>query len=441
MKKASPASAQERLWTRSFRTHTAIGFAVLIFGLGGGVVWATTAPLSGAVVSSGNLVVESNAKKVQHPTGGVVAELFVRDGMQVKAGDLVLRLDETITRSNLMVLTKQLDELWARMSRLEAERDGDRSLRTPAGFKGRMGEEDIKRLVKAETTLFEARFTSREGQRTQLSKRIEQLGEEIIGLNAQLESKVLQLQLIDSELKGVQELYAKKLVPINRVTSLQREAARLEGERGQLIASVAETKGKISENQLQIIRVEQEFRTDVLKDLRESQGKEVELIERRVAAEDQLKRVELRAPQSGLVHQLAIHTVGGVVSPAEIIMLIVPQSDDLQIEVHVQPHEIDQLRLGQHALVRLSAFNQRTTPEIQGIVTRISADLTKDQQTGAQYYVVRVSLPPEQLARVADLRLVPGMPAETFMETGSRTMMSYLMKPLRDQLNRTFRER
>jgi HlyD family secretion protein len=266
------------------------------------------------------------------------------------------------------------------------------------------------------------------------------LTEEISGLEVQVDSRGKQLELIKGELAGVQDLYDKRLVPVTRLTTLQREAARIDGERGQLLSSIAETKSKIGEAQLQIVRIDQDFRTEVVKDLGEAQGKEAELVERGVAARDQLDRIEIHAPTSGIVHQLAAHTIGGVVKAGDPIMEVVPDADDLQVEARLQPQDIDHVHPGQKAFVRFSAFNQRTTPQLAGEVSYVSADTSHDQQTNASYFTVRVTLPDDERRRLAGQQLVPGMPAEVFMQTGSRTMVSYMFKPIIDQMRRAFVE-
>jgi HlyD family secretion protein len=407
-----------------------------------------TTQLSGAVIAPGWIVVESNVKKVQHPTGGVVGEILVKEGGQVEEGQIVLRLDDTVTRATLGAVRSQLDELMAREARLLAERDEADVIAFPAQLLNRRGESQVATALTGEQRLFESRRTARTGQRAQLRERIAQINEEIRGLSAQQAAKEKELELIARELIGVADLYEKNLVSISRFMLLQRDQTRLQGERGQLIADSARAKGKISETELQIIQLDQDFRSDVLKDQREAQGKIAELKERVIAAEDQLKRVDLRAPQSGVVHQLTVHTVGGVISNAETIMLIVPQADDLVVEAKVTPSDIDQVTIGAKANVRIMAGNQRTMPEVAGIVTRVSADLTREQQNaqqaGAQpqaYYTVRVSLPPDQVARLQDLRLVPGMPVEAFIQTHERTPLQYILKPLQEQIARTFRER
>ena len=426
---------------RTFSRELKVGLRVLIAAtvLVGG--WAALVPLAGAVAVPGNLVVQSNVKAIQHPTGGVVAEIPVQNGMRVNAGDLLLRLDATQAQASLQVVTKQLDEFRARSARLVAERDGLARPDLPDELAPRIGESAVKGLLSAEATLFQARATARDSQKGLLQNRMAQLNEEIAGLDAQVGSKAKQLELIAGELTGVQDLYDKHLVPLARLTALQRESARIEGERGQLISSIAETKAKISEAQLQTVRVDQDFRTDVVKELGEVKGKEGELVERSVAARDLLDRIEMRAPVSGIVHQLNVHTIGGVIRGGDTIMEIVPDTDDLQIEAHIPPADIDQVRMGQKAFTRFPAFNQRLTPEVAGVVTFVSADISRDQSSNASYFTVRVTLPDDERRRLAGLQLVSGMPAEVFMQTGSRTMLSYLFKPIVDQLQRAFIER
>ncbi|MFL5177479.1 MAG: HlyD family type I secretion periplasmic adaptor subunit [Microvirga sp.] len=426
---------------RSIRSHLLGGLAVVALLAGGVGGLAATTELSGAVIAPGSLVVDSNVKKVQHPTGGVVGELRARDGDKVKAGDIVVRLDETITQANLAIVVKSLNELQSRLARLEAERDNVDTIVFPAELLARADDPELARSMTGERNLFEFRKSARAGQKAQLRERIAQLKEEIQGLTGQVAAKKRETELIGQELEGVRDLWRKNLVQIQRVTALERDAARLEGERGQLIASTAQAKGKISEIELQILQIDQDLRSEVAKDLREVQGKIAELVERKVAAEDQLKRIDIRAPQNGMVHQSTVHTVGGVITPGEAIMLIVPEADALTVEAKLAPQDIDQVRVGQTAALRFSAFSQRTTPELDGVVSRVSADLTTDQRTGAAYYVVRITLSDSEIARLEGLRLVPGMPVEAFIRTGERTVLSYVMKPFTDQITRSFRSR
>ena len=424
----------------AFAHELRVGLRVLFTAavLGGG--WAAFVPLAGAVVVPGNLVVQSNVKNIQHPTGGVVAEIDVHDGSRVQTGKLLLRLDATQARAGLQMVSKQLDEVRTKIARLVAERDGLARMEVPAELASRSADETVKSLLASEDSLFKARLTARQSQKDLLQGRVAQLTEEISGLEAQLDSKAKQLQLIAGELNGVQELYDKHLVPLARLTALQRDSARIDGERGQILSSIAETKSKIGETQLQMVRADQDFRTDVVKELGEAQGKEAELVERSVSARDLLDRIEIHAPVSGIVHQLAAHTIGGVIRPGDTIMEIVPDAEDLQVEARLQPRDIDQVRTGQPAFVRFSAFNQRVTPQLTGAVSYVSADTSHDPQTGAPYFTVRVVLSDQERRRLAGQQLVPGMPAEVFMQTRSRTMMSYLLKPIADQMRRAFVE-
>jgi HlyD family secretion protein len=425
----------------SISRHVVVGcvvVAILAVGLGG---WASTAEISGALIAPGSVVVDSNVKKVQHPTGGVVGEVRARDGDHVKAGDILVRLDETVTRANLAIVTKGLTELYARKARLAAERDGADTVATPKELADKTGDPDVQDALASERKLFELRRTARLGQKQQLRQRITQLQEEIRGLEAQQDAKTKETELIEQELSGMRELWKKNLIPLDKLTALERETARLQGERGQLIASAAQAKGKIAETELQILQVDQDLSSDVAKELREIEGKIGEYVERKVAAEDQLKRTDIRAPQDGVVFQSTANTVGGVIAPGDPIMLIVPETDNLQVEAKVDPKDIDKIQFGQPVLLRFSAFNIRTTPEINGTVARVAADTSTDQRTGQTYYLVRIAMTPEEIARLGTMRLTPGMPVEAFIQTGQRTMLSYLIKPLHDQLMRAFREK
>jgi HlyD family secretion protein len=430
---------------RAIRRLNLVGLAIVVLLIGGFGGWAATSQLSGAVIAPGTVVVESNVKKVQHPTGGVVGEILVHEGSVVEAGQVVMRLDATVTKSTLGVVQSQLDEFTAREGRLLAERDGNSAIVFPDDLLGRKQEKSVATAMAGEEKLFEARRTARIGQRSQLRERVTQSNEEIRGLVSQQDAKEREIKFITEELVGVSDLYAKNLVSISRLNTLQRDKARLEGERGQYIAEIARARGKISETELQILQLDQDFRTEVLKDLRETEGKIAEFKERVIGAQDQLKRIDILAPQAGVVNQLAVHTVGGVIANGETIMQIVPRADALVIEAKVAPQDIDQIAVGAAGIVRIMAGDQRTMPDVKGVLTLVSADLTRDPPNGSQggqaYYLVRVSLPEDEVRRLADLKLVPGMPAEVFIQTYARTPLQYLLKPLREQIARTFRER
>ena len=422
-----------------------IGLAVVVVLVGGVGGWAATSQLSGAVIAPGTVVVESNVKKVQHPTGGVVGEIFVKEGGAVEAGQVVLRLDDTVTKATLGVVRSQLDEFTARQARLLAERDDAEAIAFPDELTSRRADASVATALAGEEKLFESRRSARTGQRAQLRERIAQTNEEIRGLSAQQAAKESEIDLIGKELVGVTDLYQKNLVSISRFMQLQRDQTRLQGERGQLIADIARARGKISETELQIIQLDQDFRTEVLKDLREAQGKIAELKERVTAAEDQLKRVELRAPQSGVVHQLSVHTVGGVIGNGETIMQIVPRADELVVEAKVAPQDIDQVAVGTSVTVRIMAGNQRTAPELIG---RDHAHLRRPHPRAAAGLAARAGLlhgthraaggpgdaaqghPP--CSRHARRGLHPDRRAHP---------AEYLLKPLKEQIARTFRER
>jgi HlyD family secretion protein len=438
-------SSSERDPRRTIRRLNVVGLALVVAFVGCIGGWAATSELAGAVIAVGTVIVESNVKKVQHPTGGVVKDILVKDGSQVEEGQIVVRLDDTITRATLGVVRSQLDESSARQARLSAERESADAIVFPDDLTARLNEATVATAVHGEERLFEARRNARAGQRAQLRERIAQSDQEILGLTAQQQAKEKEIALITEELVGVSELYQKNLVSISRFMQLRREQTRIQGERGQFISDIARARAKISETELQILQLDQDFRSEVLKDLRDTQGKIAELVERMAGAEDQLKRIDIRAPRSGIVNQLAVHTVGGVIANGETIMQIVPQGDDLIVEARVAPQDIDQIELGAHALVRIMSGNQRTMPDLKGVLTHVSADLTREQPTAGQptqpYYVVRMSLPPAEVGRMGDFRLVPGMPAEIFIETYARTPLQYLLKPLHEQIARTFRER
>ncbi|MBB4304241.1 HlyD family secretion protein [Rhodobium orientis] len=414
-----------------------IAVAVLVGGIGG---WAAFAHISSAVVAGGMVVVEGSAKEVQHREGGIVGEIRIENGDRVKAGDLLVRLDETLLRANLEIIAAQLVDYEARMARLEAERDQSDSIDFPDHLLGPDVKPDAVKAVEGETTFFTARKTAVEGQLAQNREKIVQLNDQIVGLEAQRRSKREEIDLIEKELEGLEELHRKGHVPITRINALKRDAARLVGEERAFGSQIAVTKGQISETQLKLLQVERDFRESVLKELQDVQAKVAELRERRVAAQDQLNRSDIRAPVSGIVHELKVHTVGGVIQPGDTVLKIIPISDTLVVDARISPVDIDQLQAGQPARVTFSAFNQRTTPQLSGKVKTISPDLSHDQATNTSYYTVRLDIAADELARLGELILVPGMPAEVFITTGDRRVISYLMKPLADQFRRTFRE-
>jgi HlyD family secretion protein len=422
---------------RSLTRHILLGF-LLIFGLFGTLgVWAFTTQIAGAVIAHGVVVVSSETKKVQHPTGGVVREILVSNGSMVKAGDLLLVLDETVVSANLALVSKGLAELMAQKARLVAERDSAIRIEVPALQE--LAPDIAAQAIRDEEALFQRRRAVRQSVRGQLGLRIQQSADELTGLQAQLDAKLREIELVSGELEGADTLWNKALIPVTKYNALRREAARLGGERGQLLASTALAKAKMTETQLKILQIDDDLGSEVGKALRDVDYRINELVERRVAAQDQLRRTRIVAPKAGIVHELAVHTVGGVIGPGDTIMILVPQREPLAAEVRVQTQDIDQLQAGQEALLRFSAFSQSSTPDCPGKLRNISADLSLDPRNGEAFYVARIDLNNIETGCLAVHTLLPGMPVEAFMKVRDRTVWSYLTKPLADQMSRAFR--
>lgn len=425
---------------KSIGQHIKLGLAVVVLLLGGMGSWAVATKLAGAVIAPGSLVVENNAKKVQHPTGGVVKELRVKEGDKISAGDVLIVLDGTQVRANLDIILGSLDEIEARKARLEAESEGTEQVTFPTELAARSDEPALRKVLSGEQTLFALRKAERMGQKRLLRERIAQLGQQVEGLTAQAAAKAREIALVAKELAGTQQLYQQGLMTLPRLTDVERTAARLDGERAQLVASTAEAKGRIAEIELEIIQIDQKLRSEVGSQLADLRTKLAELAERRTAAQDQLDRLAITAPQSGTVHELSMHTIGGVVRAAESLMLIIPSSTALAVDARIAPKEIDRVHVGQKVALRFSTFNQRTTPEIDGRLVRVSADVLEDERTGLSYYTARIDISADQLDRLDMVKLMPGMPVETFIATEERTVLSYLLKPLSDQVVHAFRQ-
>lgn len=435
----APVQLDQKL--TSVKRYVFIGFLTLFLLFGGLGGWAATTNLAGAVLAPGQVVVASNVKKIQHPSGGVIGNIFVKNGDHVKAGDVLVRLDETVTRAQLQVITKQMDELLGRQARLKAERDGAEAVIFPDDLLKRASEPAVVQILAGEKSLFTTRTSARVAQKDQLSERIEALKEEVSGLTSQAEAKTRELDLIGKELGGLETLEAQRLVPTSKMMAIRREGARLEGEKAQLQAAAGSTRGKIAETELQRLGIDVEAKSEIVKELRETEGKLVELSERRTAAEDQLRRVDLKSPVDGIVHQMTVFTVGGVINPAEPLMQIVPAGDRLVVEARIAPQDIDQARSHEEASIRFPAFNQRTTPTVNGRVLGISADISHDQQTNLSYFVARIEIPDAELEKLMGQKLSPGMPADVQIATTARTAWSYMVKPMEDAFAKAFRER
>ena len=423
----------------SLRRHLYVAFGVIILLFGGLGAAAAAIKIKGAVIATGRIVVETNIKRVQHQEGGIVREIHVREGQTVSAGDLLVRIDDTLPRTNLTIIQKRLYELWSQEARLTAERDG-RTEFDPASLAVASLVREFDAIQEGQRTLLSARLTSRNVHKAQLAEQIKQYEEQITGLVVQRDAKAEEIRLIRRELGDLKSLLDKGLIEKSRLTALMREKARLEGERGRFISEIAQSAQAISERKVQVLQIDEDMRAEVVEQLQAVRAEIAELEEQRVAAKEQLSRSEVRAPRAGIVHQLAVHTVGGVVASGEDLMAIVPQEDMLVIEAQVAPTDIDQMSISQEAIIRLPGLDQRSTPELKAKVLNVSADLMQDPATGLSYYRARLALPDEEIARLDGKPLVPGMPVEAFVQSEARSILSYLVKPLSDHLAHAFRE-
>ncbi|PHR94056.1 MAG: hemolysin secretion protein D [Robiginitomaculum sp.] len=414
-----------------------IALFLLVVCFGG---WASFVPIKGAVIAPGIVVVEGSSKTLQHLDGGIVGEIRVRNGDVVAAGDIVLRLDPTAIEANRTLVEKRLYEAQARVDRLKAERDGVGGIQWSARIEVVLAQANIVEMTSGQTNLFLARRKALSGQIGQLRERIAQSHEQIRGLRDLMGSKRTQFDLVVQERDGLQILLDKGYVSKTRVLALEREQARLNGEIATHRSEIARTQSAISETEIQILQVQRDDEAQILTQLREAESRLSDLNEQFTTAADQLKRIDVRSPVSGIVHDLAVTTIGGVITPGQAIMQIIPINDRLIIEARIQPIDIDQIYEGQPATITLSAFNQRTIPQFNGFVSKTSANSLVDEYTGVPYFSVLIEIPEAEMKKLGDMVLVPGMPADSFIQTQDRTVMSYLLKPFRDQLNRTFRE-
>ncbi len=412
---------------------------LMILGLFGGVGgWSATAKLSGAVIAPGSIVVEQNVKKIQHRDGGVVKKIFVQDGDRVTAGQTIFELDDAEIHAELRVVQAQLTELKARRERLSAQTVGSEELVFSDEFLN--SNKHAPQVVEGELRLFAKTKENLVGQKEQLNLQIDQLSEEITGIEAQREAKSEQLKIIKSEISRIGPLVEQQLVPQTRFTSLQGDVKVMGGEHGRLTAQIARAKGRKSEIEQQILSLEQTARLQSERELREVEAKILEWSEREFTAKDRLKHTKLYAPYSGLIHELTVHTIGGVITAAETIAVIVPKGDKLSIEARVAPVDIDQVTLGRSAQLVFSAFSQEKTPTVYGKVVHVSPDISQDPQTSQNYYMARIEIDDESKQEMKAIELVPGMPVEVFISTAERTALSFIAKPIMDQVNRAFRE-
>jgi HlyD family type I secretion membrane fusion protein len=419
-----------------------LGVALSVIGLTVAfvVAWGVIAKIDSAAVASGTLVVELNRRIVQHLEGGIVGEVLVREGDVVQAGQPILRLDATRARAQLTMLQDDTDRLKARDAALSAERDGLSEVTFPDELVRRAAEPKIEEILATQRNEFLARRKSLQGQADILTQRALQLQTQIGGLRVRIESNDRQLALIRQETVLVEGLVRQGLERLARLLALQRDEARLMGERGEAIENIARTQQAISETEMQQMQLYRGRQEEIAKDLREVQGKLFELREREVAASDQLTRLDIAAPEGGIVMDLKFTTSGGVIAPGAQVASIVPERERLVVEAQLSPTEVDTVRPGMAASIRLSHAAARWTPVVEGVVERISPDRTTDPRTGQAYFVVRVGVSPHELERHGDLKLLSGMQTDVLIRRGERSAMSYLVRPLLDRFSKSLRE-
>lgn len=426
----------------SARRPILLGFVALAVLVGGFGTWTVTSRISGAVIAPGAIEVEQNRQVVQHPDGGVVDEISVREGDLVAAGDVLIRLDPTLLNSERTIVEGQLFEIMARSARLEAERDGadrvrfDDELMALAETRA-----DLRALMDSQSQLFATRRDTLASELTQLEKRIGQTRNQIDGITAQAAALERQLELVREELEGQQALLEKGLTQATRVLALQRDEAGILGTIGELAASRAEYEGRITEIEIEILKRPAERREEAITELREIQFRALELAEKRRTLSERLDRLDLRAPVAGVVLGMQIFAKRSVIRPAEPVLFLVPQDRPLLIAARVDPIDIDEVFVGQKVILRFAAFDARTTPELIGQVMKLSADALTDEAGDRPYYRAEIRLADGEAAKLPEgLALVPGMPVDAFIRTAERSPLAYLIKPLADYFNKAFRE-
>jgi HlyD family secretion protein len=430
----------DRKW--SARNAVLFGFFGLVVLLGGFAFWATQTQIAGAIIASGRIEVDQNRQIVQHPTGGVVAAIQVKEGDTVAAGDLLIQMDVKQMNSSLAIVEGQLYEFMARRGRLSAERDGRDQIAYDAELLTvQQNRPEIRELVEGQTNLFHARAESIARQSEQLEKRSGQTENQIIGITAQERSLARQLELIQQELEAQESLLERGLVPAAGVLALQRQSASLDGQLGELAASKAQAEQRITEIEIEVLKLTTTRREEAITRLRDLRSRELELLEQRLALLSEIELMQIRAPVSGIIYGMRVQSVRSVIRAAEPVLFLVPQDRPLVIAVRVDPIHIDQINVGQKVNLRFSALDQRTTPELIGEVVLVSADAFEDETQGISYYRAEIVLNPGEVEKLAEGQiLIPGMPVEAFIRTADRSPMAYLIRPMADYFNRAFRE-
>lgn len=438
---ADAASAGPTFDIGSLRRHSAVGLLGVIGLFGGLTLWAAFTDIQGAVIAGGTLIVEGFSKQVQHPDGGIVTQIMVRDEDVVGEGQVLLTLDDTPIKANLGVINSQRNEALIIEARLVAELAEQPSFVLPEELLAMSDDPQIASHLTTQQQILTARLRDQAGKVSQLNEQISQLDHQIEGLDIQLAAAIRQYDVIAERTADMEGLFEKNLVEAGQVATLRLQLAAAEGEKGRLIAAIAETRATIAEKQLQIEQITTEFIQRALDELQRTRQVLAESTQQKVAAEDRLSKTVIRAPQAGIVHASVVHTVGGVVGAGQLLMMIVPQSDDLLVRIHIDPMDIDQMQVGQKVHLRFSSLDQRKTPEAAGAIEKVSPDLVVDQQTGRGYYTATVRIEAEEKAKLpADIKLLPGMPVEAFVTTGERSVLDYLIHPFIAELQLAFRE-
>lgn len=418
---------------------TVFGLLALLVLVGGFGTWSVMAQIQGAVIASGQIEVDRNRQVIQHPDGGVVAEIIVDEGDTVAEGDLLIRLDASVLQSELAVVEGQLFEILARRGRLEAERDGLNSVIFDETLLE--GGENAIKLMDGQTRLFTARLESIQRATEQLTQQRAQIASQLTGIAAQQDALSEQKALITEELADQQTLLDRGLAQASRVLSLRREEANLLGSVGELTAQAAQAQERMTEIEIQVLGLTTTRREEAITRLRDLQFNELELSERRRTLKQQLDRLDIRAPVGGIVYGMQVFAPRSVIRPADPVMFLIPQDRPLVIATQVQLTDIDQIHVGQEVIVRFSALDQRRTPELTGMVTVVSADAFQDDASPVPYYRAEVQLMEGEIDRLpADTTLIPGMPVEALARTADRSPLDYLLKPLTDYFAKAFRE-
>ena len=430
----------DRRWTS--RGYAFIGYVTVFVLLGGVGAWAALTRINGAVVAGGIVEVASQRQVVQHPTGGVVGKIFVDEGDKVEAGQVLMRLDDTFDRSELVVIESQLFSLMGTAARLKAEQDEATEITfDPELLEAAKTSAEAKAIVDGQRRLMKARKETRDKQMGQLQEKKAQIGKQNDGLESRIEALKTQLKLIGQELDAQNKLLAQSLTNASRVLALQREEADIKGTISQAESNIAENAGRVAEIEIAILNIDSTVREEAITNLRDIEAKIAELKENRNSKHETLSRMDITAPMSGVVLSLQVHALRSVIRPADPLLYIIPQETELLIGTQIAPNQIDQVHVGQLAHIRFAAFDHRTTPEIFGHIIRVSADVLSDQRTGATYYKAEIRPDAGELVKLGGNEVLPGMPVETFIQTTERSPLAYLVKPLADYFAKAFRER